>query len=207
MNALSPLTTNHPGVQAGLILLASAVVGLAYNALNPVGLRLSARPQLEQSQARPLAEPAASLYHVETVSARLIAAKEPTATLVSTNVPLKGVSTAATAVRTTWEKAQRLVNRGEVVLVDSRSRVTYEAGHIPGAVSLPLKQVDSEISDFLVNHLPPDARLVVYCANAKCASSAKLSQILTKTYGYDEVQYVPGGYLEWLQFQNAKPAL
>ena len=208
MNSASANDKKRLGLQVGLILLASAAVGLAYNALNPAGL--SWRDPAPAEPAEPeRAQASAGLYRVETISAHLVGSTQsnkPTAPArpaarptISAPRRAPGASPIAAASQTTWEKVRPLVERGEVVLVDSRSRLSYEAGHIPGAVNLPEKEVESVIGEFLATHLPPDARLVIYCANVKCASSAKLAARLTNKYGYDQVQYVPGGYLEWLQ--------
>lgn len=48
----------------------------------------------------------------------------------------------------------------DFLLIDSRSREEYAKGHIPGALSLPLKELDR-----LVGRLPRDKELVVYCGS------------------------------------------
>lgn len=57
----------------------------------------------------------------------------------------------------------RRVRAGEVVVLDVRPTLEYEAGHIPGAVSVPLE----ELEKFLAN-LIEDKELVVYCRGAYC---------------------------------------
>lgn len=190
MRDSSPSDKRRIGVQAGLILLASGVLGFAYNALNPAGI--SWFPH-ETPPAQPQLQAAANPYHVETISARL----EPSS--ASAALPPAGKAGEATAVQTTWENARQLIERGEVVLVDSRPRLTYEAGHVLGAVNLPLNQVVSEIEKFSSAHPPPDSRLIVYCSNKDCPTSSNLAALLTQKYGYRDVRYVPGGYLEWLR--------
>ncbi|MGK0190429.1 MAG: rhodanese-related sulfurtransferase [Verrucomicrobiales bacterium] len=213
MKFSSSVDKSHLAVQAGMILLASTAVGVAYNVLNPAGLRWQ-EPRHTATEAEPAVQTKApaDIYQVETISVRLISSTESMAAPANSapkrmapRPPAAGSQTSATAVRTTWEKVQPLVEHGEVVLVDSRPLLTYEAGHIPTAVSLPYKRVVSEIGKFAATYPPPEARLVVYCAHAKCASSSKLAALLTRNYGYREVQYVPGGYLEWLQTQEADP--
>jgi 3-mercaptopyruvate sulfurtransferase SseA len=50
-------------------------------------------------------------------------------------------------------------DRGEVVLVDVRSRLSYEAGHVPGAISIPFEQITARAGE--LRHL---GRLpVLYC--------------------------------------------
>lgn len=193
--------------QGAGILLVSGLVGLAFNTLNPAGLSLEQPATASDDTGRAPAGPE-GLYRVETLSARLVPSGGPEIAAADDRTsarPSPRVGSTAIPARTTWEKVAPLVERGEVVLVDSRPRLTFEAGHIPGAVNLPEKEVEEAISEFLATYLPPDTRLVIYCGNEKCASSAKLAAILSNDYGYDHVQYVPGGYLEWRRTRNQTP--
>ena len=54
--------------------------------------------------------------------------------------------------------------RGDVVLVDMRPQVEYEAGHIDGARSIPLEELAR-----LLTELPPDTEVVAYCRGPFCA--------------------------------------
>ena len=54
--------------------------------------------------------------------------------------------------------------RGNVVLVDVRPEVEYEAGHIEGARSIPLAELERRLAE-----LPPDAEIVAYCRGPFCA--------------------------------------
>ena len=46
-----------------------------------------------------------------------------------------------------WPEVKAKLARGEIVLVDARDTLAYEAGHIPGAISLPLKMVNEKIGE------------------------------------------------------------
>lgn len=50
-----------------------------------------------------------------------------------------------------------------VVLIDVRPQDEFEAGHIPGAISLPLDDLADRISE-----LPQDSNIVAYCRDAYC---------------------------------------
>jgi len=52
---------------------------------------------------------------------------------------------------------------GDVVLVDVRSRAAFDAGHVPGAVSLPHAELDAGAAAAL-----PDGLVVVYCWGPGC---------------------------------------
>jgi rhodanese-related sulfurtransferase len=51
-----------------------------------------------------------------------------------------------------------------VVLVDVRPEEEYEAGHIEGARSIPLAELERQLAE-----LPPDAEVVAYCRGPFCA--------------------------------------
>ena len=106
----------------------------------------------------------------------------------------------------TWEEAEPIVEAGEAVLVDSRSRAAYQAGCIPGAVSLPVKKIDDEIPGFIQKYRL-DTILIVYCADPTCGTSKTAAQILIE-HGYDSqnVFYMAGGYAEWQIAQASRPS-
>ena len=61
------------------------------------------------------------------------------------------------------ELVERLA-RGDVVLVDVRPEEEYAAGHIEGARSIPLSELERRLSE-----LPPDREIVAYCRGPFCA--------------------------------------
>jgi rhodanese-related sulfurtransferase len=56
------------------------------------------------------------------------------------------------------------VAAGTAVVVDLRPREEYAAGHIAGAISIPLSEVESRLAE-----LPPDLEIVAYCRGPYCA--------------------------------------
>src|SRR5215217_1267787 len=54
--------------------------------------------------------------------------------------------------------------RGDVVLVDVRPEEEYAAGHIEGARSIPLSELERRLAE-----LPADAEVVAYCRGPFCA--------------------------------------
>jgi rhodanese-related sulfurtransferase/biotin operon repressor len=54
--------------------------------------------------------------------------------------------------------------RRDVVLVDVRPEAEYEAGHIEGAKSIPLEELERRLAE-----LPADAEIVAYCRGPYCA--------------------------------------
>jgi len=55
------------------------------------------------------------------------------------------------------------VARGEVTLLDVRPAEEYRAGHIPGARSIPLKELESRLGE-----IPADQEVVAYCRGPYC---------------------------------------
>ena len=62
------------------------------------------------------------------------------------------------------EELRSRLRKGEVVLVDVRPREEYEAGHIQGARSIPIDELDDRLAE-----LPADREVVAYCRGPFCA--------------------------------------
>jgi rhodanese-related sulfurtransferase len=56
------------------------------------------------------------------------------------------------------------MRRGDVVLIDVRPSEEFEAGHIAGARSIPLEELDDRLAE-----LPADREVVAYCRGPLCA--------------------------------------
>lgn len=63
----------------------------------------------------------------------------------------------------TRDELLRRTRAGKVVVLDVRPTTEYLAGHIPGAVSVPLDDLEHRLSD-----LPSDVEIVAYCRGAYC---------------------------------------
>ncbi|MGW0810036.1 ArsR/SmtB family transcription factor [Nonomuraea sp. NPDC002799] len=90
---------------------------------------------------------------------------------------------------TAGELAERLADPGTVVL-DVRSAADYAAGHVPGAISVPLAELLDRLDD-----LPADAEIVAYCGGPYCVVSPEAVRLL-REHGYD-ARPLDGGYLGW----------
>jgi rhodanese-related sulfurtransferase len=99
---------------------------------------------------------------------------------------------------THWPQVKPLLAAGQIVLVDARPVSTYEAGHIPGAISLPVTGNPEDFSAFRAQH-PTSAHIVVYCSSTSCSLSKQLADKLIAEFGYQKVEYMTGGYQEWQQ--------
>ena len=90
------------------------------------------------------------------------------------------------------EALQARAGRGDVVVVDVRPAEEFAAGHIPGAVSMPLADLADRIAD-----LPADATVVAYCRGPYCVLAATATQRLREA-GFT-VSRLAGGYPDWAQ--------
>ena len=54
--------------------------------------------------------------------------------------------------------AQRELDNGQAILVDSRSKSSYDSEHAVGAISMPEEEVDARLSE-----LPRDKDIILYC--------------------------------------------
>lgn len=74
----------------------------------------------------------------------------------------------------TREQLRERAAAGHVVVLDVRPVHEYEAGHIPGAVSIPVDELAERI-----NELPDGAEIVVYCRGEYCVLAYDAVRLLT----------------------------
>ncbi len=89
------------------------------------------------------------------------------------------------------ELRERLQN-GEVILLDVRPRVEYEAGHLPGALSMPLEELAERLGE-----LPRDLPVVAYCRGPYCVFADDALALLSEQ-GW-QVARLEEGVVEWQQ--------
>ncbi|MBE0413800.1 metalloregulator ArsR/SmtB family transcription factor [Yoonia sp.] len=85
--------------------------------------------------------------------------------------------------------AARLAD-GTVTLIDVRPADEFAAGHIPGALNVPLSELECLLPD-----LPPDAQVVAYCRGPYCVYAHQAVTALRKL-GID-ARRLEGGFPEW----------
>ena len=84
-------------------------------------------------------------------------------------------------------EARRLVAAG-ALLVDVRSREEFSAGHVAGAINLPVQELDRRMSE-----LPRDKAMVLYCRSGH--RSGRATEML-KAAGYGDVHNL-GAMSRW----------
>lgn len=80
--------------------------------------------------------------------------------------------------------------RNESVLLDVRPTDEYEAGHIYGAINVPLSELDSHL-----DKLPKKRKIIVYCRGRLCANSNQAARRLNEQ-GFNAFS-LNNSYQEW----------
>ena len=69
----------------------------------------------------------------------------------------------------------RRVKSGEVTVLDVRPREEYRAGHIPGALSMPIGELKARLKE-----LPKGRQVVAYCRGPYCVWAVEAVELLRK---------------------------
>lgn len=81
---------------------------------------------------------------------------------------------------------------GTIVVLDVRPREEYDAGHIPGAISIPLSKLEARLGE-----LPGGAEIVAYCRGPYCVLAPEALDLLRR-HGY-RARRLQDGLPEWRQ--------
>ena len=91
-------------------------------------------------------------------------------------------------------QAQMMFNSGEAIFIDARHAFDYRFGHIKGAINIPLAEYDGMKE--VINAIPKEKEIVVYCDGAECNSSIQFAVKLSRE-GFNNVKIFFGGWEEW----------
>lgn len=90
----------------------------------------------------------------------------------------------------TRDQLQQLAKTTKVTVLDVRPREEYDAGHLPGAVSIPLDELADRLAE-----LPNEGQIVAYCRGAYCVLAHDAIRLLN-LHGR-RAQRLADGMLEW----------
>jgi rhodanese-related sulfurtransferase len=90
-------------------------------------------------------------------------------------------------------QATQMMNREDAVVVDVRPAAEFARGHILGARSIPLAELEKRAGDLGKYKAKP---VIVYC-NAGNSSAAGVAQL--RRNGFANVVNLAGGYAAWQQ--------
>ena len=88
------------------------------------------------------------------------------------------------------ELAKRLRRKDNLLVLDVRPAQEYAAGHLPGAVSIPVAELKRRLSE-----LPKNKEIVAYCRGSFCAFAPEAARYLDKK-GY-RTRLLDGGLPDW----------
>jgi len=89
----------------------------------------------------------------------------------------------------TRDELEQLTKTTTVTVLDVRPRDEYAAGHIPGAVSIPLDELADRLAEL------PDGQIVAYCRGVYCVLAHDAVRLL-QAHGRDAAR-LADGMLEW----------
>ena len=88
------------------------------------------------------------------------------------------------------EELLRRITAGDVVVVDVRPAAEYSAGHIAGAISVPLDELEARLAE-----LPVGREVVAYCRGPFCALGGRGVEVLRR-HGH-RARRLADGFPEW----------
>jgi DNA-binding transcriptional ArsR family regulator len=74
----------------------------------------------------------------------------------------------------TADEVRTRLQAGDVVLLDVRPAIEYVAGHLPGAMSIPIDELPQRLDE-----LPTEALIVTYCRGPLCVYADQALELIT----------------------------
>jgi rhodanese-related sulfurtransferase/predicted transcriptional regulator len=88
------------------------------------------------------------------------------------------------------ELAKRIRRKDDMLVLDVRPLEEYSAGHLPGAVSIPVEELKRRLKE-----LPKNKEIVAYCRGSFCAFAPEAARYLDKK-GY-RTRLLDAGLPDW----------
>lgn len=85
------------------------------------------------------------------------------------------------------------MDRGEVILLDVRPKEEYEEAHIPGAISIPIEELQEKLAS-----LPSNYDVVAYCRGPYCLLAAEAVELL-KSNGFHALR-LENSVQDWKEY-------
>jgi rhodanese-related sulfurtransferase len=89
------------------------------------------------------------------------------------------------------DKFQKEINESKekLLVIDVREVDEYNSGYIPGAINIPLSQLNTRI-----NEIPKDKDIYLYCRSGNRSKQA--AKVLMRE-GFYELTHLQGGMMSW----------
>jgi phage shock protein E len=109
--------------------------------------------------------------------------------------PTTGAADAKAATKKlSVEQLDQARQRKGIMVVDVRSPEEFSAGHVPGAVNIPVTGKEAERFETMLSVMDLTQPMVVYCRSG--VRSAKAMEKLQKI-GFTNLSEFPGGWVAW----------
>jgi len=72
------------------------------------------------------------------------------------------------------EQLRERMRSGDAILVDVRPAIEYAAGHLPGAISIPLNELEPRMHE-----VPPGKEVIAYCRGPYCVYADQALELLS----------------------------
>jgi rhodanese-related sulfurtransferase len=91
------------------------------------------------------------------------------------------------------EQLRELFESGAAFFIDARTRRDFLAGHLEGSIHLPFEAFLAAGRPPVLDMLPTDLHLVIYCAGGDCDASHKVAEMLG-SFGYTHLEIFDPGW-------------
>ncbi len=99
-------------------------------------------------------------------------------------------STVTLAADVRPEEVHAVYRQGGVTVIDVRELEEYQAGHIPGALLIPLGELPNRLND-----LPRNAEVILVC---RSGNRSKQAYDFLRTQGFTNIHNMLGGMKAWV---------
>ena len=96
-------------------------------------------------------------------------------------------------------KVEKLLDT-DTVFIDARLTADYQAGHLKGAINIPVNASDEEYQK-TTSHIDKNARIIIYCQSAGCPFAQKIT-FRMQADGYSHISIFKGGWQKWSADNN-----
>lgn len=93
-------------------------------------------------------------------------------------------------IKMTAKEAKEEMGKGDVIILDVRTKEEYDSGHIENSILIPVNDIEKEVENIFKDK---EQKILVYCRSGNRSSQA--SKLLVKM-GYTNV-YDFGGIKDW----------
>ena len=95
------------------------------------------------------------------------------------------------------EEAWSLYQQGTAIFLDARDPLSFQQGHIEGALNVPLSEAEAYLNEVLTL-AKSGHQVIAYCDGVDCPLSPELARILQR-FGVPSVKVLVDGWRRWLE--------